>query len=81
MLSQKKKQLNVLKKEKRNKMKSRACKICNRIYETEDKCLNCGAKESTESFKGRVIIINPEKSEIASKLGISKKGNFAIKTR
>ncbi len=61
--------------------KPRACKICNRIYETEDKCPNCGAKESTETFKGRIVVVNPEKSEVASKLKLSKKGNFAIKTR
>ena len=62
-------------------VKSKACKICNRIYETGDKCPNCGAKESTESFKGRVYVTNPEKSEIAEKLNIKSKGNFAIKTR
>lgn len=61
--------------------KQKACKICNAIYETGDKCPKCGAKESTESFKGRAIILNPEKSEIAKKLNIKEKGNFAIKTR
>ena len=34
-----------------------------------------------ESFKGRIVVINPEKSEIAQKLNIPSKGNFAIKTR
>ncbi|GBE20250.1 DNA-directed RNA polymerase subunit E'' [archaeon BMS3Abin17] len=61
--------------------KSKACKICNKIYETGDKCPNCESKESVEGFKGRVVIINPEKSEIAKKLNIKDKGNFAIKTR
>ena len=61
--------------------KEKACKICNRIYESGEKCPDCDSKESTESFKGRVIVINPEKSEIAQKLNIKKKGNFAIKTR
>ena len=51
------------------------------IYETGDRCPNCGAKEFTESFKGRIVLINPEKSEIAQKLNLKKKGNFAIKTR
>ena len=60
-------------------MKQKACKICNRIYE-EDKCPNCDSKESTEAFKGRIEIINPEKSEIAKKLNLKAKGNFAIKT-
>ena len=61
--------------------KPKACKICKKIYETGDKCPNCESKESAENFKGRVVIINPEKSEIAKKLNIKEKGNFAIKTR
>ena len=61
-------------------MKSKACRLCNRIYEG-DKCPNCDSKESTESYKGRTVILNPEKSEIAKNLNIKVKGNFAIKTR
>ena len=60
--------------------KSKACKICKAIYEG-DKCPKCDSKESTESFKGRVVVLNPEKSEIAQKLNIKDKGNFAIKVR
>ena len=61
--------------------KEKACKICNKIYESKDKCPACGAKESTDTFKGRIIIMNPEKSEISQKLKIKGKGNYAIKTR
>ncbi|MEK6906207.1 MAG: transcription elongation factor subunit Spt4 [Nanoarchaeota archaeon] len=61
--------------------KPKACKICNRIYETGDRCPACSARESTDSFNGRIIILNPEKSEIAQKINIKNKGNFAIKTR
>ncbi len=60
--------------------KQKACKICNVIYEG-DKCLKCGSKESTEGFKGRIVVFDSKKSEIAKKLGIKEKGNFAIKTR
>ena len=60
-------------------MKQRACKICKRIFEG-DKCPACGSKESTESFKGKTIILNPEKSEIAKKLNTKEKGTYAIKT-
>jgi len=62
-------------------MKSKACRVCNTIYEGKEKCPKCDSKEATETFKGRVIILNPEKSEIAKKLNIREKGNFAIKTR
>ena len=61
--------------------KAKACKICNKIYETGDKCPRCDAKESTEGFKGRIIVLDSEKSEIAKKLNIKEKGSFAIKTR
>lgn len=60
--------------------KQKACKICNTIYEGE-KCPKCDSKESTDNFKGRVEILDPEKSEIAQKLKLKSKGNFAIKTR
>jgi len=60
--------------------KQKACKICNTIYEG-DKCSKCGSKESTESFKGRIVVLDLEKSEIAKKLNLKEKGNFAIKTR
>jgi RNA polymerase subunit RPABC4/transcription elongation factor Spt4 len=34
----------------------------------------------TETFKGRLIILNPEQSEIAKNVKITKKGTYAIKT-
>jgi DNA-directed RNA polymerase subunit E" len=61
-------------------MKQRACKICNTIHEAE-KCPKCESKEYTEGFKGRIVVLNSEKSEIAQKLNLKEKGNFAIKTR
>ncbi|OGJ13196.1 hypothetical protein A3K82_01310 [Candidatus Pacearchaeota archaeon RBG_19FT_COMBO_34_9] len=60
--------------------KPKACKICNTIYEG-DKCPRCESKEATDNFKGRIVLLNPEKSEIAPKLKLKDKGNFAIKTR
>ena len=61
-------------------VKPKACKVCKRVYEGE-KCPRCESKESTDSFKGRIHVLNPEKSEIAQKLNIKDKGEFAIKTR
>ena len=61
--------------------KPKACKLCNTIYEEGDKCPKCESKETTENFKGRIIVLNPEKSELAQKLNLKEKGNFAIKTR
>lgn len=63
--------------------KVKACKLCKTIVEPGegDKCPNCESKELTEGFKGRIIVVNPEKSELAEKLNLKEKGNFAIKTR
>ena len=62
-------------------VKQKACRECNRIYDSGDKCPNCGSKEFTDSFKGRILVTDPENSEVAKKLGIKAKGEFAIKTR
>lgn len=60
--------------------KQKACKNCKLIYEG-DKCPKCESKDSTESWKGRVLILNPEQSEIAQKVKIKDKGAYAIKTK
>lgn len=61
-------------------IKERACKVCKTIF-LEDKCPACGSKESTEGFKGRIHVLNPEESEIAEKLNLRTSGEFAIKSR
>lgn len=63
------------------KIKDKACKICKTIYEEGEKCPNCDSKEFTDSYKGRVIVLNHNNSELAKKLNINTDGNFAIKTR
>ncbi|MFW6283148.1 MAG: transcription elongation factor subunit Spt4 [Minisyncoccales bacterium] len=60
--------------------KEKACKYCAIVYD-EEKCPKCGSKESTDSFKGKINIVDPEKSEIAQKLNIKEKGTFAIKIK
>lgn len=60
--------------------KPKACKLCNTIVEEGDKCPSCGSKELAETFKGRAVILDPEKSEVGKRLNIKQKGNYAIKT-
>ena len=60
--------------------KPRACKACKIIFEG-DRCPKCEGKDFTEGWKGRVLILNPEQSEIAQKLKIKDKGAYAIKTK
>lgn len=59
-------------------VKEKACKHCKLIYEG-DSCPHCERKETSDTFKGRVEILNPEKSELAKELKITKKGLYAVK--
>ncbi len=56
----------------------KTCKSCKLIYEG-DKCPNCGSQEYVENSKGRVLILDPEHSEIAQKINLKQKGAYAIK--
>lgn len=58
--------------------KEKACKTCKLIYEG-DTCPSCGKKDVSDSFKGKVEIINPENSELAKQLKVNKNGIYAIK--
>ena len=60
--------------------KEKACKNCRTIFEGQ-KCAACGSVEFTESFKGKIVVLNPEQSEIAQKLKLNGKGTFAIRLR
>ncbi|MBS3080736.1 hypothetical protein J4221_04655 [Candidatus Pacearchaeota archaeon] len=59
-------------------VKEKACKLCKLIYEG-DICPNCGRKEISDAFKGKVEIIDTEKSQLARHLKINKKGWYAIR--
>lgn len=58
----------------------KACKKCKRIYENADVCEKCNEKLS-QSFKGKIIVINPEESKLAKKLNIKEPGVYAIIVR
>ena len=42
-------------------------------------CPLCKGNQFTESWKGRIVMFNVEKSDIAKKLEIKVKGEYAIK--
>jgi DNA-directed RNA polymerase subunit E" len=58
--------------------KEKACKNCKLIY-IGDKCPNCDKGDTSDTFKGKVEIVNPEKSELAKEMKIDKSGTYAIK--
>ncbi len=57
----------------------KACRNCKAIVpENEPVCPVCGGKDFSDEWYGLIIIIDPEKSCFAKKLGINRKGMFAI---
>jgi DNA-directed RNA polymerase subunit E" len=60
--------------------KNKACKGCKTIY-TGEKCPKCFSKEFTDSFKGRVYVLNLDESQIAKNLELKDKGVYAIRLR
>jgi DNA-directed RNA polymerase subunit E" len=61
-------------------VKKKACKNC-KVFVKGSECPLCKSTDFTTSWKGRVIVTNVEKSDIAKKMGIKVKGEYAIKTR
>jgi DNA-directed RNA polymerase subunit E" len=40
-----------------------------------------GSRDLSTNWQGRIILLNPEKSVSAEKMGLKKKGEYAIKVR
>ncbi len=59
--------------------KEKACRNCRFLVEEGDKCPNCEETAFTTFWRGYVVILNPELSEIAKKMGITRKGKFALR--
>jgi len=58
----------------------KVCKTC-KIFVDGNVCPICKNNQFSENWKGRVVIIDPEKSEIAQKMGFKAKGEYCIKLR
>jgi transcription elongation factor SPT4 len=59
-------------------MKELACRKC-KMLTTEKTCPNDGSTELSNEWSGLVIIINPERSQVAKTLAITKAGRYALK--
>ena len=57
----------------------RACKNCRTITDL-NKCPRCGGETSRE-WQGYLVVIDPEKSEIARKMGIRESGRYALRVK
>ena len=58
----------------------KVCKEC-KMFVEKDKCPNDGSDKLTDNWKGRIFIMDANKSEIAKRVGIKVKGEYAIKIR
>ena len=61
-------------------MKRKACRKC-RIFVKGTKCPLCNTEDLTTNWKGKIIIIDSNKSEVAKNLGIKSKGEYVIKVK
>ena len=58
--------------------KKKACKLC-KMFVEEDECPVCHSAQFALNWKGRLNIIDKDRSQIAKKIGIHKDGEYAIK--
>ncbi|MGV8176813.1 MAG: transcription elongation factor subunit Spt4 [Candidatus Bilamarchaeaceae archaeon] len=58
----------------------KACRNCRLIVREEKKCPRCEG-ELTDKFSGMLIIIDPERSEIAKIVEANVVGSYAIKVK
>ena len=58
----------------------KVCKKC-KIFVEGSECPLCKGNIFSESWKGRINVVDAEKSEIAKKISITSKGEYAIKVR
>lgn len=59
--------------------KEKACRTCRLIVDDEKTCPGCGGNAFTTFWRGYIVIIKPEESEMAKKMGITKPGKYALR--
>ncbi|KCZ70926.1 DNA-directed RNA polymerase, subunit E'' [Candidatus Methanoperedens nitroreducens] len=56
------------------------CKECHRVISGQV-CEGCSSTALTSDWSGYVVIIDPQRSQIAKKLGVKLPGKYALKVR
>lgn len=59
--------------------KGKACRNCRKVIEKGKECPLCQSTQFTTFWRGYVMILNPEKSEIAQKMGVTATGRYALR--
>lgn len=60
--------------------KRKVCKRCKLFYD-ESVCPICKDNQVATTWKGRIAVVDIEKSAIAKKIGVKVSGEYAIKIR
>ena len=58
----------------------KVCKKC-KIFVEGPTCPVCSGNQFSDNWKGRMYIFDTNKSEIAKKIGMTAKGEYAIKVK
>jgi RNA polymerase subunit RPABC4/transcription elongation factor Spt4 len=58
--------------------KKKACKRC-KMFVDGDECLGCKGNQFILNWKGRIHILDVEKSDIGKRIGVKHAGEYAIK--
>ena len=61
-------------------MNEEACRECNTITK-EPTCPNCKSTNLNDDYSGVIIIFDPESSNIARFMKVTKKGKYALRVR
>ena len=59
-----------------------ACRECHYVNDPDAQtCDHCGSSALTEDWADYVVITDPEESQIAEEMNVSKPGSYALKVR
>lgn len=58
----------------------KVCLKC-KLFVDGNKCPICNGNQFSDNWKGRIFIMDPNKSEIAKKISVTAKGEYAIKVK
>lgn len=61
-------------------MVEKVCKNCHRIVEGKT-CPICKESSFSRDWSGYVVIIDPNNSRVAERLGVDKPGRYALRVR
>lgn len=61
-------------------MARKVCRKC-KLFVEKDVCPICKGNQFSDNWKGRMYILDAEKSEVAKNVGLNVKGEYAVKVK